>query len=117
VAFSPDGKQLASAGLDRSVKIWDTNTWRLLQVVPDRDGGVNSVAFSPDGRCIAWGGTDSTVKVKLWDDATSEIYVLRGHTNWVHGVAFSPDGKQIASASADGTVRVWKAPPIPESTE
>ena len=91
------------------MKVWDTTTWKLLHSLPDDTGGPRSVAFSSDGLRLAWGGTDCTVKV--WDAATGEIQVLRGHTNCVHGVAFSPDDKKIASASADGIVKVWKAPP------
>jgi WD40 repeat protein len=113
-AFSRDGRLLASLGVDQSVKIWETATWKLLHSLPDPTGVPRSVAFSPDGRWIAWGGTDSTVK--LWQAATGELQVLRGHTNWVHGVAFSCDGKQIASASADGTVKIWNVPPLGEST-
>jgi WD40 repeat protein/serine/threonine protein kinase len=112
VAFSRDGLQLASV-CDGSVKIWDTATWKLLDSLTDQTGMPRSVAFSPDGRCLAWGGTDSTVKV--WQRATGETEVLRGHTNCVRGVAFSPDGKQIASASADGTVKIWNVPSLGES--
>jgi WD40 repeat protein len=70
-----------------------------------------SVAFSPDGTRLAWGSTDSAVKV--WEEASGEIYKLRGHTSSVHGVAFSPDGRLLASASQDGTVKIWQVPFVP----
>jgi COMPASS component SWD3 len=66
-------------------------------------------------RRLPGGGSDSTVK--LWQAATGEIQVLKGHTDWVQGVAFGSDSKQIASASADRTVKIWKVPPLRESTE
>jgi WD40 repeat protein len=109
VAFSRDGKLLASASWDRTIKVWDTATWKLLHNLHDAtEGAAQCVAFA-SGRRLAWGSTDGTVKV--WDGSGTETHVLRGHTSWVLRVAFSPDSKWIASASLDGTVKIWRAPP------
>jgi WD40 repeat protein len=107
VAFSPDGKRLASGSNDKTVKVWDTATGQEALTLKGHTNRVSSVAFSRDGKRLASAG-DWTVKV--WDAATGEeILTLKGHTNGVSDVAFSPDGKRIASASDDRTVKVWDA--------
>lgn len=114
VAFSPDGKALASAGGDLSsdlkpgeIYLWDVGTGKLLRPLDGHTGGVWSVAFSPDGKTMASASADKTVK--FWDTATGKVILtLEGHTEWVRSVAFSPDGKTLASASNDMTVKVWE---------
>ncbi len=122
VAFSPDGKRLASGGseLDLSkpdeavlVRLWETNTGQQVLTIRGHKGHVTSVAFSPDGQRLASanGGT-----VTLWDATTGhEVIDLRGHSGPVQSVAFSPDGKRIASAGGQsfvgkpGEVKLWDA--------
>jgi len=108
VAFSPDGKILASCSADGTVRLWDLATHRQIgRSLTGHTGPVLSVAFSPDGKTLASGGADHTVR--LWDLATHRQIgtPLYGHTGAVTSVAFRPAGQTLASGSDDGTVRLW----------
>jgi hypothetical protein len=108
VAFSPDGRRIASGSVDQTVKVWDAESGRELATLSGHSDAVDSVAFSPDGRWIASGSKDKTVKV--WDaESGRELATLSGHSDLVDSVAFSPDSRRIASGSADKTVKVWDA--------
>jgi WD40 repeat protein len=113
VAMSPDGKLLASSGVDRTVRLWDLASRRLLRELQGHKGVVLAVTFSPDGKCLASGGegaddADPTGEILLWSvPAGQRIRSLAGHRQAVAGVAFSPDGRRLASASHDRTVKLW----------
>ncbi|WP_198653102.1 WD40 repeat domain-containing serine/threonine protein kinase [Actinocorallia populi] len=107
VAFSPDGRLLASGDSDGTMWLWDLE--RRAPAAPPVSGHatmVDAVAFSPDGRLLASSGDHA---VRLWDTETLTPAgePLRGHTHAVRSVAFSPDGLLLASGGTDGTVRVW----------
>jgi WD40 repeat protein len=112
VEFSRDGKVLASASRDGTVKIWDVATGTNIRTLPADSFAVKSVAWSPDGRLLASSGNDGVIK--LWD-ATSgqELRALKhawreGRANLVSWVRFSPDGKILPSRNYDDTISLWE---------
>jgi len=106
VAFSPDGKTLASAADDKTVKLWDVATGKEQATLKGHTDWVWSLAYSPDGKTLASVSKDTTIK--LWDVATGrEKATLPGHTEWQCSVAFSPDGKTLAEGSKDRTIKLW----------
>ena len=105
VTFSPDGKTLASASKDNSIKLWNADGTCRNDLL-GHEGGVYSVSWSPNGQTLASGSEDKTVK--LWSKEGILLKTLRGHTASVSSVSFSPDGQMLASASWDKTVRLWK---------
>jgi hypothetical protein len=109
LAFSPDGKVLASCSYDRTIKLWDVSTakGKELHVLKDHSDAVHSLAFSPDGKLLASAAADRAVKV--WDVATGvRLYTLGESTDWVYAVAWSPDGKHLSAGGVDRSIRVWE---------
>jgi WD40 repeat protein/Flp pilus assembly protein TadD len=106
IAFSPNGRYIATASADATAKLWDATSGSDLVTFYGHTDEVSSVAFSPDGKRIATGGDDGTARV--WDaESGKALRTLSGHLDSIKAVVFSPDGRRIATASTDGTARVW----------
>ena len=106
VTFSPDGTRIASAGTDDIVKIWETDSGKLVHRLKGHKAEVHSVAFSPDGTLVVSGSHDKTIK--LWDAATGRLIETFGaDTETVSSVAFSADGTRMLMGSWDNAVRLW----------
>jgi WD40 repeat protein len=108
VAFSQDGKRIASGSYDNTIRVWDAETGDVVSgPFEGHSGFVNSVAFSHDGKRIVSGSYDETIRV--WDAETGDVVSgpFEGHSGSVSSVAFSQDGKRIVSGSDDMTIRVW----------
>jgi WD40 repeat protein len=106
VAFRPDGKQLASAGWDRTTRLWDPDTGREVRALYGHTGFVRCLAYSADSRHLATGSEDRGIR--LWDTATGRLEAtFRGHRASVMALAFHPDGHRLASGGTDRLVKTW----------
>ncbi|MFF4989349.1 caspase family protein [Streptosporangium saharense] len=107
VAFSRDGRTLASGSADGGIRLWDMASGAATAVLAGHAGAVNSVAFSPDWRTLASGGADGSVR--LWDVTSgAATAVLTGHTGAVNSVTFNGNGSLLASGGADRSARLWR---------
>jgi WD40 repeat protein len=121
VAWSPEGKRLATASADKTAKVWDAETGKVLLTLTGHDDEVYSVAWSPDGKRLATASADKTAKV--WDAQSGKgLLTLSGHTGPISSVAWSPPqtaeddsssnaeaGERLATGSYDKTAKVWDA--------
>ncbi|NDJ78677.1 MAG: tetratricopeptide repeat protein [Chloroflexi bacterium] len=105
VAFHPDGTQLASAGDDTTIRLWDLATGQTVRTFDGHTWVVGSVTFSPDGMQLASASLDGTVR--LWDAATAEPLRVLEADGPLWQVAYSPDGQLVAAGGRDGAITVW----------
>ena len=104
--FSPDGRVLASASIDKTIILWDVKKHQKFETLREHTGSVMHLAFSPDGSLLASASEDNTVI--LWDVKQPQKFeTLRGHNAGVKHLSFSPDGSLLASASEDKIIILW----------
>ena len=119
MAFSPDGKCVASASLDHSVKVWDSVTGKEIVTFTGHLEKVWAVAFSPDGQRIASAGSDVTVRIWNSSDARQMVAFkyasIDPRKGSISGIAFSPDGKRLASSGHDKMIKIWPVGGLSES--
>jgi WD40 repeat protein len=109
VTVSSDGRRIAGGIGDRTVRLWDAETGRVIDVLRGHSDFVLDVAFSPDGRQLASASYDKTIRI--WELATRRHRVLRGHTASVTRVSWrGPD--HLVTGSPDGTIRMWTVPSL-----
>jgi WD40 repeat protein len=107
VDFSPDGKLLASASVDNTLRLWQVEQARLLRTMRGHPFPILSVAFSPSGASLATGSDDGLIRI--WQVSNGSLTrTLEGHGGWVRDLDYSPEGRLLVSGSDDFTVRIWR---------
>ncbi len=107
VAWSPDGRHVATTSNDGNAEVWDVLSGRSLRRFSFSDVLKRGIAWSPDSQRLAWGSVGDENAVRIWDSRSDEIQILRGHAHSLMSCCWSPDGTRLATTSMDNTARVW----------
>ena len=106
IAVSPDGKSVASASHDQSIRLWNIDSGECLKIITGHSDKINAISFHPSGNRLITGSADKTAR--LWEVETGEcVRVFSGHQRSVEAVAISPDGRCLAAASKDWFIYLW----------
>ncbi|MGE3725082.1 MAG: hypothetical protein AB7I41_06000 [Candidatus Sericytochromatia bacterium] len=106
LAFSADGKKLASGSFDGTTRIWDSNSWQVLHELAGHGNWVSAVAFSPDSKVLVSAGIDR--RIQIWDAETgANLFTSQEHAKGVLSLAYSPDGKWLASGGLEGKILIY----------
>ena len=107
IKYSPDGKMIASASWDKTIKLWNVDTGELINTLTGHTDGINSIAFSPDNQFLISGSEDKTIKIWNIVGEAKLTKTLTGHTDSIKAVSVSSDGNLIASGGYDNTIKIW----------
>lgn len=115
VAYSPDGRWIATGGYENIAKLYVAETGALVRTFSGNDGLIHAIIFSPDGTRVVTGGGDTTIRI--WDVATAApVGTIRGHGASINFISFAPDGRRIASSDSAGMIHVWDTAAIEQIT-
>jgi WD40 repeat protein/class 3 adenylate cyclase/tRNA A-37 threonylcarbamoyl transferase component Bud32 len=106
--FSPDGRRVLTASADKSARLWEAESGKLLGIFQGHTDKIYRAVFSPDGRRVLTASSDNTAR--LWEaDGGKLLATFQGHTGRVQSAVFSPDGRRVLTGSGDNTARLWEA--------
>lgn len=108
LAFSPDGQQFASGGMDRQITLWKVGVRQAAKTIPVEDNTIEVLSYSPDGKLIASGVSN---EIRLWGtNMGTLICTIKGSSGTLHHIYFTPDGRKLVTQAEDGVIRIWAAP-------